>query len=303
MSESAAQTLPEHMPADALQTTPVKGRLTQVVRHLAPNADTLILVVPGNPGGARFYVPLAQELFRRSRGQCHVAVASHVGQVPALPPPSAQGHFTLADQIQHKLDFIDALPPVQTIHLVGHSIGCWIALGILDRLPEAQRGRAILVCPTIERMAISPNGQRLTPLFNRYRRLGVALAALIHRLPGRHRLLQRAMLRQTPSEHRETMLQAMLDLSPAAIDNVLGMAGEEMRVVTALPVDKLRLHGRRLSLCYAPGDPWNLPGMAAEVEALGLDVEVLRGPPTLKHSFVLHDCSLVVDMIMARVAV
>lgn len=290
------------MSDDALHVSHVKGRPTQVVRHLAPGADTLILIVPGNPGGARFYVPLASALFQRSRGQCHVAVASHVGQVPALVPPRATGHFTLADQIQHKLDFIDDLPPVQTIHLVGHSIGCWIALGILDQLPEEKRGRAFLACPTIERMAISPNGLRLTPLFNRYRRLGVALAALIHRLPGRRTLLQQAMLRQTPPAHRETMIQAMLDLTPAAIDNVLGMAGEEMRVVTDLPVEQLRRHGRRLCLYYAPGDPWNLPEMADGVEALGLGAEVVRGPDTLRHSFVLHDCTFVVDAIMERIA-
>jgi hypothetical protein len=40
--------------------------------------------------------------------------------------------------------------------------------------------------------------------------------------------------------------------------------------------------------------------MADEVEALGLGAEVVRGPDTLRHSFVLHDCTRIIDAIMER---
>jgi len=271
---------------ERLSVHSVDGVPTQVIRCTAPGADELVLVVPGNPGVARFYAPFAEHLFRLGAGRWSVAVASHAGHAPAHPPPE-DGHFSLDAQIRHKLDFLDTLPPHQTIHLVGHSIGAWIALAVLDRLAESKRGRAVFICPTLERMAETPNGQRLSPLFGRYRRLGLGAARLIHGLPGRERLLRRVLLAKTPAEEKGTMLRAALDLSPPAINNVLGMADEEMRDVVALPEDLLRTHGPRLCLWYAPEDPWNLPGMAEAVAARGLGAEVVVGPSSLRHSFVL----------------
>lgn len=288
------------MSPDPVTVAPVSGRPTQQLRHTAPGADTLVLIVPGNPGAARFYVPFAQRLFELGQGRWHVAAAGHLGQAPPLPPPAEQGHFTLDDQIQHKLDFLQGFDGVKTVHLVGHSIGAWIALGVLDRLPEPLRGRAVMVCPTLERMAITPNGVRMTPLFNRYRRAGVALVAAIRRTPGRRTVLKRLMLKRAAPAHRGPLLRAMLDLTPQSIDNVLGMAAEEMRDVVELPAERMRQHGRRLCLLYAPDDPWNLPGMVDEVEAQGLGVEIVRAPGWLRHSFVLHDIEPTTQLVVQK---
>lgn len=288
------------MSPDPVTVASVAGRPTQQLCLTAEGADTLVLIVPGNPGAARFYVPFARQLFAAGGGRWHVAAAGHLGQVPPLPPPEGQGHFTLDDQIQHKLDFLQGFPDVQTVHLVGHSIGAWIALGIFDRLPAARRGRAVMVCPTLERMAASPNGQRMTPLFNRYRRFGVALARVIHWAPGRRTLLRRRMLRGATPAHHGPLVRAMLDLTPQSIDNVLGMAAEEMRDVVDLPAERMRAHGRRLCLLYAPEDPWVLPGMVDEVEARDLGVEIVRAPGWLRHSFVLHDIEPVVALVSEK---
>jgi predicted alpha/beta hydrolase family esterase len=71
----------------------------------------------------------------------------------------------LEGQIRHKLTFIrDYLPKDVKLILIGHSIGCYMILKLLDDLESHQVLRCFMLFPTIERMAESPKGQVATPL-------------------------------------------------------------------------------------------------------------------------------------------
>ncbi len=70
----------------------------------------------------------------------------------------------LRGQIQHKIDFVDAFVPEGTdLTLVGHSIGCKMSLDTMSHFEQSgtrkfSRLRAYFLFPTIERMAMTPNG-------------------------------------------------------------------------------------------------------------------------------------------------
>ncbi|VDN00365.1 unnamed protein product, partial [Thelazia callipaeda] len=92
---------------------------------------------------------------------------SHLNHVP-IPHGFSSGctyscsdRYTLADQIQHKLDFcLQYLTSKVKIILVGHSIGSILP----DLLKQGFNiVRCIALFPTIENMADSPNGRLYSP--------------------------------------------------------------------------------------------------------------------------------------------
>ena len=86
--------------------------------------------------------------------------------------------ISLKDQISHKIKYIEKNlmndPDLaKVVHqdqqlnliLIGHSIGCYVILELLGSInPEMKSNikKAILLFPTVERMAVTPNGKILT---------------------------------------------------------------------------------------------------------------------------------------------
>ncbi len=269
----------------------IRALPTHAVRRLARRPEALVLVVPGNPGVPRLYVPFIDHLYRLGDGRLSVAMVGHAGHAPGHPPPPGQGCFGLDDQLAHQRAFLRTLPPAPVVHLVGHSIGAWLVLQLLDTLPPAQRGQAVMLFPTIERMALTPNGRLLRPLFSSLRPAGVALVRAARRLPGRQRLLTGLLLSAAPPAERAVLLAGLEDIDPAGIDNVLGMADEELRRVTTLPEQALRRHAARLTMYYGQADRWNLPDMADTLAQRVPRARVIRAGH--RHAFVLSDSAAV----------
>ena len=267
----------------AIEAISINGIPTTTVQVFSATAEALVLIVPGNPGVARLYLPFARQLAALSQGRLNIAIASHAGHTPGHPAP--QDYFSLADQQAHHLRFVDALPSAPVIHVVGHSIGAWLALGVFDALPAARRGRSILLFPTIERMADTPAGRRMAPLFGPLRQPTLALARLIERMPGRDWLFASSLLAQTPRDERPTLRTGLLELSAVSMRNVLLLAHEELATVVDLPEARLRKHAPNLTLYYGHDDPWNLPDMPAGVKARFPAIDLVRGHQGLSHSF------------------
>lgn len=279
-------------------TEDIGGVPATTVRLLSPSPEALVLVIPGNPGIATLYTPLAEQIVARAGGRVSVAVAGHAGHVPAHPAPG--GFFTLAQQLAHHRAFLATLPPAPVVHVVGHSIGAWLALSVLDGIPEPQRGRGFLLFPTIERMAVTPAGRSMSPLFGPLRRPAVALSRLIRRLPGRDRLLTRALLSAVPPEERADFLHGILQLHPTSLHNVLKLAGEELATVIERPDALLARHARRLTLYYGQPDAWNLPDMADGVASRHPEAEVIRCTRGIPHAFMFGGSTAMADLISAR---
>ena len=281
-----------------VDTVSINGVPAGTARVLSPDADALVLIVPGNPGVAQLYVPFIEHLAALGGGRLSVAVASHAGHDPGHRAPN--GFYSLADQHAHHLAFLAQLPATTTVHLVGHSIGAWLALGLLDALPAERRGRALLLFPTIERMALTPAGQRMSPMFGALRHPSVLLSRLIRLLPGRDRLLEQALLSAVEPAQRSVLLEGILRLSPESLHNVLQLAGEELATVVELPEGLLKRHASRLTLYYGSADRWNLPGMARGVQERFPLAEVVRCSAGISHAFMFGGSAAMAEFVAQR---
>ncbi|MEL7372031.1 MAG: hypothetical protein AAFN74_24110, partial [Myxococcota bacterium] len=194
-----------------------------------------------------------------------------------------------------------ALPEHPIVHVVGHSIGAWLGLKIFDGLPAARRGRSFLLFPALEKLAETPNGRQLAPLFGVMRSPTVAFARLLHHLPGRDWFLNTFMLYEARPEVKALMLEGALEISGTGLNNVLRMAKEEMEQVVACPEDLLQKYSDVLSIYYGEADPWNLPDMPERMANRFPSAEVVRCPHGFSHSFVFDGSRQMADFVAARV--
>ncbi|XP_071663199.1 lipid droplet-associated hydrolase isoform X1 [Patagioenas fasciata] len=139
----------------------------------------LFMIIPGNPGLAGYYRTFIQALYCGLNQQYPVWVVSHAGH---CKPPSGmemiedtdikelEDVFGLSGQVEHKLNFLkkNVSKDIKLV-LIAHSIGCYITLEMMKRASELQVLRSVLLFPTIERMAQSPQGKLMTPLLCKLR--------------------------------------------------------------------------------------------------------------------------------------
>ncbi|XP_073424399.1 lipid droplet-associated hydrolase isoform X2 [Dendrobates tinctorius] len=133
----------------------------------------LFLIIPGNPGIVGFYKTFMQSLYCGFNRKYPVWAISHAGHCsPPTGMDMTDEHdqqiddvFSLNGQIEHKLCYLKQNVPADIrLVLIGHSIGCYIILEMMKRSPELKVLKSILLFPTIERMAQSPQGKIMTPL-------------------------------------------------------------------------------------------------------------------------------------------
>jgi len=118
------------------------GHATEVITvNVSGRKQTVglqVLVWPGNPGAAGYYVPFMEALSQALQGRASVAAVSNLGQCTEGIPGKT---FTLQEQAAHKLRYVreHALGPGRPpLCIVGHSIGAYVALQNLRAL-EAER--------------------------------------------------------------------------------------------------------------------------------------------------------------------
>ncbi|CAF3869063.1 unnamed protein product [Adineta steineri] len=189
-----------------------------------------IVIIPGNPGLGGFYIPFAHELYNLFNENISILVISQAGHSPPL-----KHCFTLNEQIEHKLQAIKQLVPNNSNHqliLIGHSIGAYMVLNMLDKL-ENKLNRAFLLFPTIERMGESDAGQRFVRLYPILIYLLPFLCFITNILLPFDWLKRKIIsyyFSQSPLNDREILIDTVLYdlLNPLAIKNLLQMANEEI---------------------------------------------------------------------------
>lgn len=228
------------------------------------NTGILFLVIPGNPGIAEYYDDFMKVLYQNSNYSIPVWAISHAGHV-SIPNTSnnlavekaSYSVCSLEGQIKHKLTFIKKhIPPDVKLVLIGHSIGCYMILKLLDDLESHQVLRCFMLFPTIERMAESPKGQVATPLLKYLRWLGTLIVQGLSYLSPH---LQFRMIlwyfrgRSVP----DCIYNASMSLfDPFCVSNVMFMANMEMQKVVNLDEDLIRRHLPKLSFYYGSDDHW-----------------------------------------------
>ncbi|XP_048519496.1 lipid droplet-associated hydrolase isoform X4 [Dendroctonus ponderosae] len=98
----------------------------------------LIILIPGNPGVVGFYKQFANSLYEKT--DIPVWCLSHAGHNLAENSITKLPNFTehrnlygLKGQVKHKVDFLEKyLPHDAKVYLIGHSIGSYMALEVLN---------------------------------------------------------------------------------------------------------------------------------------------------------------------------
>ncbi|GMJ03785.1 hypothetical protein like AT3G11620 [Hibiscus trionum] len=107
----------------------VSGCMTEILEIRADQPSLHVVFVPGNPGAITFYKEFVESLFEFLGG-----IASVSGHTERNWD---QGRlYSLQEQIDHKIEFIKVQNIEAPLVLVGHSIGSYIVLEMLRRLPE-----------------------------------------------------------------------------------------------------------------------------------------------------------------------
>lgn len=128
-----------------------EGDIFECVGHLDEGHSTMVVVFPGNPGVVKLYTHFVESLQLKLPGSTPVIAVGHLGHSAGRLWPGQR--FTLEDQIQHKVRFMHWLKtrlPDTRFVLVGHSIGCYIALQTMKRCgDEIPFGPCVSVFPTL----------------------------------------------------------------------------------------------------------------------------------------------------------
>eukprot|EP01118_Nematostelium_gracile_P020452 TRINITY_DN9920_c0_g1_i1.p1 TRINITY_DN9920_c0_g1~~TRINITY_DN9920_c0_g1_i1.p1 ORF type:complete len:294 (-),score=57.50 TRINITY_DN9920_c0_g1_i1:28-909(-) len=121
-------------------------------RKAASPSNIVLLVFPGNPGVIDFYVPFIDSLYQNLNQKYDVIGIGHAGH--GLPAKNADRIFTLEEQIQHKIHYIESSFDLSTTKfiLLGHSVGSYIALKVTQRRKDFNVIQVVNLFPTFRHL-------------------------------------------------------------------------------------------------------------------------------------------------------
>ncbi|XP_070698848.1 lipid droplet-associated hydrolase [Pempheris klunzingeri] len=247
------------------------GAITEVLKfgscQLHSGCKVLFLIIPGNPGVVGFYRTFMQTLHSMFGYRHPVWAVSHAGH--CAPPDfmdmvenassAAEGDvFGLNGQIEHKLAFLRKHVPRDTnLVLVGHSIGCYIILDMMKRDPQLKIMKAIMLFPTIERMAQTPQGKVMTPVLCHMRYVAYLPLFLLSLLPdGLKAALIKLVFGGIRSLDHAVVQPTVGLLSGDCAANAMYMGAQEMRKVLERDNITIEKNLKKLIFYYGATDHW-----------------------------------------------
>jgi pimeloyl-ACP methyl ester carboxylesterase len=245
--------------------------------------QTVLAVLPGNPGDAVFYAEFVQALIEQGH---EVTVASHLA-LPAAPASMVPYAAHQAESITGYLAGSGRSVEDVDLVLVGHSVGAYLAHLIVSRrlLPVA---RVFMLCPFLARPAWS--GRLLLRAVTSRRLLAAGLRCW-RALP---KWLQRRLIAVAGAgAHGEWVREALAAEQPRAWAAMASAEAREIasrRDATYLLEEPLFQDGRFVAL-GCRGDRWATPGTPG-----------LRLVEGLSHAFVIdpEQCRTVARLIHAQ---
>jgi len=266
-----------------------------------PNGvDKALIIVPGNPGLPRFYEDFALAL-APSWPEHAIFVLSNLGGVGGAPQQAPNAYqdkrrFMLEGQIEHKRQLIELLAPNAEITLIGHSIGAYMALHLIDSLKNCSK--VVGITPTIERMEQSPEGKRMTFHFSNLTPLYTAIFFIISLFPRSIRdLIVKLRGSYVPCVHKCIRDEF---LTSNAIWTAFFMAESEMAQVVERPDALLSRHSDKISLYYARDDRWTPREYFESLQKSHPSVKCHLLPAQIPHAFVEQHSAETVQFVEAN---
>ncbi len=170
----------------------------------------------------------------------------------------------LLTQINNKIDYIEKNFSNKDIDIIfiGHSIGCYVILEILNYLDENIKKRvkkAFLLMPTIERMSETPNGRILTFVTKYFMWLIYFIIFMCSKLPlfVQKTLVSLLFTRNHSNlNHGTDTIVLNMVRSYSCATSAFYMGRDEMHHVKKLHCNFIKQHFNTILLYYAIGDRW-----------------------------------------------
>ena len=192
--------------------------------------------------------------------------------------------------MRHKAEFIKRYVPTGVkVHLIGHSIGSWMILELLKD-PEIKEKieRGYLLFPTIERMAISPNGRWFTKLVQPMWFLLHFLSYLLSKFPIIVHVLFIQMFFLVSSIPRYFIGTTLKYIRPTILSKVVYLGGEEMNTVRDCDYELVRQNKDILKFYYGATDGWTPTKYYQELKEKIPDIDAEVDIYQYDHAFVLR---------------
>ncbi|XP_027732827.1 lipid droplet-associated hydrolase-like [Vombatus ursinus] len=273
----------------------------------------LVLVITGNPGIPAFYAGFVTALYLNLQKRYPVWVISHAGHVsaprgvkvdeegPEDPSPrKLDDAFGLEGQVEHKLAFLRRRVPASLkLVLISHSVGSYVLLEMMKRAPQLPVLRSLLLFPTIEKIAKTPNGRVATPLlcWLRYA-LYVPIYIGLSLLPARvQAILASLVLRRLKIENAVTSRHVMNSLNMDCIANILYLGSQEMRIILERDNHTIQKHLKKLTFYYGTSDLWCPVQFYEDIKKNFPSGDIKLCEKGIKHAFIISSNQEMATMI------
>ncbi|KAH8266580.1 hypothetical protein KR026_002364 [Drosophila bipectinata] len=258
----------------------------------------IVICITGNPGLPGFYTEFAGTL-QKELGDLPVWVIGHAGhddppEASIREVPQLSGNeelFNLDGQIRHKIAFIEKYVPSDVkIHLIGHYIGAWMILQLLENEKIRNRiQKCYLLFPTIERMIESPNGWVFTkiamPLYSVF---GYIFFTFFSALPVWLRLLFIQIYFLIFSIPRHFLGTALKYSKPSVAEKVVFLADDEMARVRGVQREIVEQNLDVLKLYYGTTDGWVPVSYYEQLKKDYPKIDATLDDQKIAHAFVLR---------------
>lgn len=266
----------------------------------------LILIIPGSPGMGHFYVPFATKIFHLGQGRFEVSVISNAGHSPGYykgravcdapcntsqdPHSEATDWYTLQDQVAHKLAFIkQEASERDSLILIGHSIGCWYVLKMLQHLNPARVEKVILLFPVIEKMTLTHKAHSFASyLWSSLQIPFLVLVWVVSKLTPSFvkTYFWRCYFYTTPPGHLEFITEGMKGVDEKCMYNLLQLARYDMDKLNDPPLDMIDANIDKIVFYYGMDDDWNTESCYRDMAARYPEKEVHLCSKNFPHAFV-----------------
>ena len=260
--------------------------------------ENVILVIPGNPGVVNFYDHFAKKLHFTSKTPVLV-----VGYLGHSFENTVYSSYSIHEQLDHKEQFIRFLIekyPNISINLIGHSIGGWVCLQLLNRKIDNIK-RFFGLFPTISYLNLSDNGQhyfyKLAVKFG-IRNVFALFAHAASFLPKFLRIKISEFIRKDDDSLLEPYIVQSL-FSYQIVNNIFYMAGTEFKNIGEADYDTIDKYESKIQFYYGEPDHW-VPKGFNEVMKKKYPKIVTIDEEQTKHAFVLYkkSCDKLVHFVM-----
>ncbi|RKP05738.1 hypothetical protein THASP1DRAFT_19419 [Thamnocephalis sphaerospora] len=216
----------------------------------AEGVRTVLFFICGNPGVIDYYIPFLDTVHNLS----HLGHTTATGDIP----PEKR---TLDAQIQHKIDCFDLLrtrfPANTRFVLVGHSVGTYISLQVLQARPSHGIARVICLFPTLCNILDTPNG-RTMHVSSQGGQGGIGTGSVRYRGPAPRISFAVARRRCVGASLLHAVLhRRQCPITPVVGRNCLVMSRHEMAEIKELQADLIEKHLDKLIFYYGVGDGWS----------------------------------------------